>query len=253
MYRIILLLTILVTSIFVRGQEKIQFLEVDYELEMVLDIDKVLANVPPAWKSQIEEPLRQEIRKGVFIDYKLHTNGTESVYKLQEKINNDQSPAGIILQQITATDKEPLYKNLVEQFYLKPYDFGRAYLVKDDLADFKWKISKEKTNIAGFDALKATGYLNDSIQVTAWYTPKINIKDGPDRFWGLPGFILKAEFEMMDIGFIITAKKVAVLENEIKIQKPTKGKQMSEKEFNEEMKALQEQMKEMYGGGVDTE
>jgi len=253
MFRFILFLSIVIVSVVVKAQQKQQFLEVDYQLEMVLDADEIIANIPADWRAQVEEPLRQEIQKGIFVDYKLFTNGTESTYKLQEKLNNDQSPAGIILQQITATDKEPLYKNIIEKYYLKPYDFGRAYLVKDSLTDFKWKITKEKVNIAGFDAMKATGYLNDSIQVTAWYTPKINIKDGPDRFWGLPGFILKAEFEMMNMGFIITANNVAVLEKEIVIEKPNKGKELSEKEFNEEMKILQEQMKEMYGGGVDTE
>lgn len=244
---------VLFSGIILNAQDKPQYLEVDYTLEMKMDIEKVLAGIPAQWKSQVEEPLRQEIKNGIFVDYKLKTNGTESVYKLQEKINNDQSAAGMILSQITATDKEPLYKNITENYYLKPYDFGKAYLVKDKLNDFKWKITKEKMQIAGFDAMKATGVLNDSIAVTAWYTPKINMKDGPDRFWGLPGFILKAEFEMMDMGFIITAKSVAVKEEKIVIEKPSKGKELNEKEFNDEMKALQEQYKEMYGGGVDTE
>lgn len=244
---------VLFSGIILNAQDKPQFLEVDYTLEMKMDIEKVLAGIPAEWRSQVEEPLRQEIKKGIFVDYKLKTNGTESVYKLQEKINNDQSPAGMILSQITATDKEPLYKNIPENYYLKPYDFGKAFLVKDKLNDFKWKITKEKMQIAGFDVMKATGVLNDSIPVTAWYTPKINMKDGPDRFWGLPGFILKAEFEMMDMGFIMTAKSVAVREEKIVIEKPSKGKEVTETEFNDEMKKLQEQYKEMMGGGVDSE
>lgn len=253
MKKFLFVFSLMTSVVFSNAQEKPQYLEVDYVLEMKMDIEKVLAGIPAQWKSQVEEPLRQEIKNGIFVDYKLKTNGTESVYKLQEKINNDQSPAGMILSQITATDKEPLYKNITEHYYLKPYDFGKAYLLKDSLNDFKWKITKEKQQIAGFDAMKATGVLSDSIQVTAWYTPKINMKDGPDRFWGLPGFILKAEFEMMDMGFIITAKNVAVKEEEIIIEKPIKGKVLNEEEFNAEMKALQEQYKEMYGGGVETE
>lgn len=235
------------------AQEKPQFLEIDYQMEMKFDFDQIMANVPAQWKSQVEEPLRQEIKKGIFVDYKLKTNGTESEYKMQEKINNDQTPAGIILQQITAMDKEPLYKDIKQQYYLKPYNVGKAYLMKDSLQDIKWKISKEKEQVAGFDAYKATGVMNDSIPVTAWYTPKINIKDGPDRIWGLPGLILKTEFEMNSAKIIITAKNVAVKEEEIKIDKPSKGQEISEKQFYEEMKALQEKYKEMYGEGVETE
>lgn len=235
------------------AQDKPQFLEVDYQMEMKFEFEEIIKNVPAQWRSQVEEPLKQEIQKGIFIDYKLKTNGTESEYKMQEKINNDQTPAGMILSQITAMDKEPLYKDIKEKYYLKPYNVGKSYLMKDKLQDVKWKITKEKLKVAGFDTYKATGVMNDSIPVTAWYTPKINIKDGPDRIWGLPGLILKTEFEMNGAGIILTATKVAVKEEEIKITKPTKGQEITEKEFYEEMKKFQEQMKEMYGGGVDTE
>lgn len=244
---------VLFSGILLNAQDKPQFLEVDYQMEMKFDIEQIMKNVPAQWRSQVEEPLRQEIQKGIFVDYKLKTNGTESEYKMQEKINNDQSPAGLILSQITAMDKEPLYKDIKAGYYLKPYDMGKAYLMKDSLQDIKWKISKEKVQISGFDTYKATGVMNDSIPVTAWYTPKINIKDGPDRIWGLPGLILKTEFEMNGAGIIITAINVAVKEEEIKINKPSKGKEITEKEFYEEMRKLQEQYKEMYGGGVDTE
>lgn len=241
------------SGIILNAQDKPQFLEVDYQMEMKFDFEEIIKNVPAQWRSQVEEPLKQEIQKGIFVDYKLKTNGTESEYKMQEKINNDQSMSGMILAQITAMDKEPLYKDIKTGYYLKPYDMGKAYLMKDSLQDIKWKISKEKVQIAGFDTYKATGVMNDSIPVTAWYTPKINIKDGPDRIWGLPGLILKTEFEMNGAGIIITAKNVAVREEEIKINKPSKGQEISEKQFYEEMKKLQEQYKEMYGGGVETE
>lgn len=241
----------IVYSVF--AQEKPQYLEVDYQMEMKFDIEQIMASVPAQWKSQVEEPLRQEIKNGIFIDYKLKTNGTESEYKMQERINNDQSAAGMILSQITAMDKEPLYKDIKAQYYLKPYNVGKQYLMKDSLKDNQWKISREKMQIAGFDTFKATGVVNDSIAVTAWYTPKINIKDGPDRLWGLPGLILKAEFEMNGAELIIAATNVAVKEEKIQITKPTKGQEISEVEFYEEMRALQEKMKEMYGGGVDSE
>ncbi len=253
MKKLLFVFSLLFVGTYANAQDKPQFLEVDYQMEMKFDIEQILASVPAQWKSQVEEPLRQEIKNGIFVDYKLQTNGTESEYKMLEKINNDQTPAGMILSQITAMDKEPLYKDIKEKYYLKPYNVGKAYLMKDQLQDINWKISKEKLQVAGFDTYKATGVMNDSIPVTAWYTPKINIKDGPDRIWGLPGLILKTEFEMNGAGIIITATKVAVKEEEIKINKPSKGQEITEKEFYEEMKALQEKMKEMYGGGVDSE
>lgn len=247
------ILSALIISILAFSQEKKQFLEIDYQLEMVMDFDQIISNVPSEYRAMVEEPLRQELNKGIFIDYKLKTNGTESVYKMQEKISNDQSPSGMILSQISAMDKEPLYKDIDQQYFLKPYNVGRAYLVKDSLADFQWKITREKEQIAGFDTYKATGVMNDSIAITAWYTPKINIKDGPDRIWGLPGLILKTEFEMMGSTMITTAINVAVKEEEIKIDKPSRGKVLTEKEFYEEMIAMQQKMKEMYSESVEVD
>lgn len=247
------LLGLFIAVITVKAQDKPQYLVIDYQMEMKLNADEVIKNIPAEWRAQVEEPLRQEIKKGIFIDYKLQTNGTESEYKMQEKINNDQSAAGMILQQITAMDKEPLYKDIKAKYYLKPYNMGKPYLMKDSLKDYNWKITREKEKIAGFDTYKATGVMNDSIPVTAWYTPKISIKDGPDRLWGLPGLILKTEFEMNGAQIILTATNVAVKEEEIKINKPSKGEEISEKAFFEEMMELQKKQMEMYGGGVDTE
>lgn len=230
-----------------------QYLEVDYQMEILIDVEEVLSNVPAQYRSYMEESLRQEAADGIFIDYTLKTNGNESEYAMVEKIDNSQNQNSIVASWMGAMDKEATYKNLEEGYYLKPYNFGQAILVKDELQDAHWKISREKENIAGFDTYKATGVVNDSVAVTAWYTPKINIKDGPDRIWGLPGLILKAEFTMNNSDVIISAVKVTVREKEIKIKKPSKGKIMTEQEFMDEMKALQEKYKDIQGAAVDTD
>src|SRR5690606_12669010 len=155
MKKIVFAFSFLASIVWLNAQDKPQYLEIDYKMEMKFDVEQILAGVPAAWKAQVEETLRQEIKKGIFVDYKLKTNGTESEYKMQEKINNDQSPAGIILSQITAMDKEPLYKDIKAGYYLKPYDVGKTYLMKDSLQNIQWKITKEKVQIAGLDTYKA--------------------------------------------------------------------------------------------------
>lgn len=253
MKSLFLILSVFQFSLLLNAQQKSQYLDVDYQLEVKLNLEEVLGNVPAQYRAAIQDQLRQEIDKGIFVDYKLKTNGEESEYKMQEKINNSQTGGGMIANQITSMDKEPVYKNIKDSYYTKAYSFGKTFLVKDSLQKFNWKITKEKEQFAGFDSYKATGVMNDSIQVTAWYSPKLNFKDGPDRLWGLPGLILKAEFIMNGADMVITAKNVAVKEDDFKIKRPEKGKTLTEKEFMEEMKKLQEQYKEMYGGGVDSE
>lgn len=82
--------------------------------------------------------------------------------------------------------------------------------------------------------------------------PKLNFKDGPALFWGLPGLILKAEFEISDMRHIIVAKNIDVKDN-INIKKPSNGKVVTEKEFEAELAALQGKYMEMMSGGVDKE
>src|SRR5690606_26118732 len=130
MKKIFFAFTVLFSGIILSAQDKPQFLEVDYQMEMKFDFEEIIKNVPAQFRSQVEEPLKQEIQKGIFVNYKLKTNGSESEYKMQEQINNDQSMSGIILQQITAMDKEPLYKDIKAGYYLKPMDVGKAYLMK---------------------------------------------------------------------------------------------------------------------------
>lgn len=253
MKRIVSIFAIVFLGVLLNAQNTNQYLEVNYKMEVKLEYEKIIENVPAQWRAAVQDQLKQEIGKGIFVDYTLKTNGIESDYRMDEKISNSQAGGGMIMSQITAMDKEPLYKNIRDNYYLKTYDFGKAYIIKDSLMKFNWKISKEKEQISGFDAFKATGVMNDTIPVTAWYTPKLNFKDGPDRLWGLPGLILKAEFNNGNADLVITAVNVAVREEELKVKAPSRGKQVTEAEFVEEMKKLQEQYKDMYGGGVDSE
>lgn len=59
-----------------------------------------------------------------------------------------------------------------------------------DLPVFKWKITSEKKTILHHPCKKAVCTYNGT-RVIAWYATDIKIKDGPARFHGLPGLILK--------------------------------------------------------------
>ena len=52
---------------------------------------------------------------------------------------------------------------------------------------------------------------------------------------------------------IFTLKDLKISDKELKINLPTKGTVVTEAQFMEEMKKLQEQYKEMMGSGVDTQ
>jgi GLPGLI family protein len=64
------------------------------------------------------------------------------------------------------------------------------YEYTEDLSNLDWKILPETKKIAGFTVQKAkTSYAGR--HYTAWFTSEIPISDGPYKFNGLPGLIVK--------------------------------------------------------------
>lgn len=245
----------LVTTTFSFAQEKsIQNIEATYISEMKLDYEQTIKNIPQQYRSQVADALKAEIDAGIFMTYHLKSNGKYSSFKLEEKVNNAQNSSGMIAQQMAAMDSKPYYKDLSNSpiTYFKEVDMGvKQYLIKE-APNFKWSTTREKGEIAGYKVTKAEGVMMDSIKVTAWYAPEVTVKDGPQTFSGLPGLIVKAEYEANNAKIIITLKELKILDKELKINLPSKGVVVTEKEFMQEMIKLQEQYKEMMGSGVDT-
>lgn len=68
-----------------------------------------------------------------------------------------------------------------------------------------WEISKDTMDLDGYKTQKATTKFGGRIW-TAWFTPDIKISNGPYKFYGLPGLILKLEDETGDYRFIFLKK-----------------------------------------------
>jgi len=64
------------------------------------------------------------------------------------------------------------------------------YLYTEDLNLFDWKISGETDSIFGYKVQKATTCFGGRNWI-AWFAPEIPYNDGPYKFNGLPGLILK--------------------------------------------------------------
>ncbi|MFL9832477.1 GLPGLI family protein [Chryseobacterium terrae] len=65
------------------------------------------------------------------------------------------------------------------------------YMVEDSRTQ-NWKILPEKEKVGEFEAQKATCNFAGRIW-TAWFTTDIPIQDGPHKFHGLPGLIIKLQ------------------------------------------------------------
>lgn len=100
---------------------------------------------------------------------------------------------------------------------------------------------------------KKTSFLDEidlpkEITITAWYTPEIPINQGPEGYWGLPGLIL----EVNDGKTIILCSKVVLnSKDKAEIKAPTKGKVVSQKEYDDTIIKKMEEFRQMNSGPGD--
>lgn len=166
--------------------------------------------------------------------------------------------------------------------------FGKQFLIKDSLPDLQWEMGTETKQIGQYTCFKATAVKkvdefdwssmrrrdrdkddaekkkdstesadSDSknpmdeievpkeIVVTAWYTPQIPVNNGPGEYSGLPGLILEIN---ADRTTMLCTKIVLNPDEKDEIKKPSKGKEVTRKEYNDIVKQKMEEMREMYSG-----
>lgn len=166
--------------------------------------------------------------------------------------------------------------------------FGKVFLIKDDLAKLEWKMGTESKKIGNYTVYKATamkpidsmgfeamrnrrlkqrqkeeaekGVKKDSTaaksfldmavepketEITAWFTPQIPISQGPGEYWGLPGLILEVSAGNT---VILCTKIVMNAEEKVIIEAPSKGKEVTQIEYNKIMMDKMEEMSEQFRG-----
>ena len=82
---------------------------------------------------------------------------------------------------------------------------AERYFYSEKTPDFHWQIEgSESMMVLGYKCLKATCSFRGRDYV-AWFTPEIQVSNGPWKFSGLPGLILKVEDMKGDFSFVCTA------------------------------------------------
>jgi GLPGLI family protein len=128
--------------------------------------------------------------------------------------------------------------------------FGRYFLVNGQLKKLAWKMSGEQKKVLGFVCQKAV-FQDTSRTVEAWFTPQIPVAAGPGEWGGLPGMILEVSIDGSARTMVASKVELKALPKDA-IEKPTKGKAVTQEEFDkieqEKMKEMQEEMGGSGGG-----
>lgn len=232
----------------------------------------------PEMQKMIEERMKKFSEK----TFNLYFDKTASIYEEEEKLDAPGASAGggwRMMNSFTGGGGK-LYKNVkTKSFAIDREMMGKEFLVSDSLPVLKWKVEQETKKIGNYTCFKATCVMPVSqsdfrnmtrkaeadtkkdkpqttnwmdqmeipkeVVVTAWYTPEIPINQGPEKYWGLPGLIL----EVTSGKTTILCSKVVMNNKEKKdIVAPTKGKVVSQVEYDDIVVKKMAEMRDMYQG-----
>lgn len=230
-------------------------------------------------KKQIMERMKNFLEK----EYTLTFNNEESFYKEEEKLAAPGQGGGWG----GGFAQGGIYKNTATKAYARENNMmGKTFLVKDTINALEWELVKESKMIGQYpvfkavatrdieanmwsrmgrrarDAQKANEKKSDSTStanadkeeeeeepttetITAWYTPMIPASHGPDEFGGLPGLILELNTNNTTM---LCTKVVLNPKEEVIIDVPSKGKQVSRAEYIAIVEEKAKEMAERYGG-----
>lgn len=167
--------------------------------------------------------------------------------------------------------------------------FGKVFLIQDELPKWEWKMHPETKKIGNYTCYKATatrvrdtvlmkrfekmqvdakpkkekdstetkkrpgrqGLLSrivadENPEIIAWFTPEIPVSQGPSDYWGLPGLIL----EINNGRSSLLCSEIRLNQDaEEKIKRPSKGKKVTQQEYNTIMADKMEEMSEQFKAG----
>lgn len=175
------------------------------------------------------------------IKYNYSYSKNKSIYKLYEpeisKKDSIKNEYGYY--DVTKSDnasRNEIFKDLAKKEFLMEYTiYDTNFSIKDNLQNFEWIFLDEEATIGGYKCKKAISN-KGKFTIITWYCEDIPINDGPDRFYGLPGFILKVELGEYSI---IEIDQLKIFDKNINIEKPiNKNKYLTSEKFNIEERLL---------------
>lgn len=169
--------------------------------------------------------------------FELNANNEESIFRLTDKINDPESEIARLLTQATNV------------YFVKSKSDEKIKQLNNHLGQYiinytnktEWKLTNESKYIDSHLCFKATAeqvvtYSKATYThpIIAWYCPSIPFNFGPIGYNGLPGLIL----ELQERYAIYGAKKIDLKSENSIIEKPIKGKLVTEAEFSALLKGF---------------
>lgn len=233
-----------------------------YKSTSKISISMDSTKMAPEQMAQIQASLKKQMEQ----NYVLSFNQTESTWKKEESLGGGPATAsagGAVFMIASSGEGSTLYKDAAGNYLQEQEMMGKEYLIKDKAEPFEWELSEETKKIGNYTAQKAnftkivdskrfsTGMtemenVKDTLQVTVWFTPEIPVSHGPEYYFGLPGLIL----EVQNQGRTLICEKLELnpSADPVVIERPSKGKEMTQVEFRVIEEEGMKQMMNRYQG-----
>lgn len=253
-----------------------------YQSKTSMDMDFGGREMSEEQKKRIKERMKSAFEKTFILTF----DRTAATYLEEEKLEQPGGGnGGFRMMGFGGSGK--YYKNIKTQTYTDQKEmFGKIFLIKDSLPKLKWVMSGETKQIGNYTCYKATATkaidstdfsnfrrppnrnttkeevkkdssenknslfsaieIPKEIEIVAWYTLDIPISQGPGEYWGLPGLILEVNSGKTSI---LCSKIVLNATEKDIIEEPTKGKEVTQKEYNAILMEKMKEMSERFQGG----
>jgi len=181
----------------------------------------------------------------------LYFNETESIFKdapedESEGMSWNGSSGGAEVHMVMRQPESSFYLNFDEAKRIEQREFmGKIFRINGDMPSYEWKITGEQKSFEDYLLMQAV-FEDSSRKIVAWFCPQIPVSSGPDAFTQLPGFVL--EVDVNDGERVIVATEIALGEPTEAIEKPKKGKKITQEEFEVVVAEKMKEMEAEYGG-----
>lgn len=235
-----------------------------YFSKQSVDMER-FGNRSEAEKKQMMDRMKSFLEK----TYTLTFNQNESSWKEDVKLG---APGTNGPSWGMSNGQGSIYKNFKDGELIEDVEqFSKRFKIVEKMEQPQWQMTAETKQIGNYTCYKAVMVKIDNsvdwgrmfgrrggnneeekkdeevptIQVTAWFTPQIPVKTGPDVYWGLPGLILElnaGRFTMLCTEIVLNPTEP------VKIEKPTKGDEVDREEYNKIIKEKAMELRERFQG-----
>ena len=156
------------------------------------------------YKLTLNDKILKQRREENLITYFNKSSSLELIVN-PKKVVKDAKEDELNVVKIIKTGKPYfVYKSFSQKrLILSDYIFNKKYVINDSLNNFKWKITNDRSRIQNFNCRKAIIIFRGR-SYEAWYTDDIPIQNGPWKFCGLPGLIVKVKDANSDFVYELT-------------------------------------------------